>query len=73
VGGTLQGVGAFHLGEQRQQHHSELRHRIIRAGRIDTDRVGKVTHADAALAQVVFFGVLQEMVRQMRRRASSMW
>ena len=47
------GLGAFHLGEQRQQHHSELRHRIIRAGGIDADRIGKVSHADAAFAQVV--------------------
>jgi hypothetical protein len=53
VGGTLQGVGAFHLGEQRQQHHSELCHRIIRVGGIDADRIAKVTHADAAFAQVV--------------------
>ena len=50
VGGTLQGVGAFHLGEQRQQHHSELCHRIIRVAGIDADRIGKVTHADAAFA-----------------------
>jgi hypothetical protein len=68
VGGTLQDVGAFHLGEQRQQHHSELCHRIIRVAGIDADRIGKVTHADAAFAQVVNQVETSRTVRPSRSR-----
>jgi len=53
VRGPLQGVGALHLAEQRQQHDRELRHRVRRVGRVDPDRVGEVAHPDAALGQLV--------------------
>jgi len=49
----LAGVGAFHLGEQRQQHHRQLPHRIGRVGRVDLDRIGQVAHPDAALGQLM--------------------
>ncbi len=42
VGGALEGVGAFHLPEQRQQHHRQLRHRIIRVGGVDFNRVPRL-------------------------------
>jgi hypothetical protein len=41
-----QGVGVFHLPEQRQQDHGELRHRVIGVGGVDADRVGQVAHPD---------------------------
>jgi hypothetical protein len=53
VRGPFQGVGAFHLPEQRQQDDGELRHRILRIRGVDPDRVGEVAHPDPARGQVV--------------------
>ncbi len=53
VRGSLQGVGAFHLPEQRQQHDREPGHRVRRVRRIDPDRIGEVTHSHAALCELV--------------------
>jgi len=49
----LQGVGAFVLTEQRQQHQRQLCHRIGWVGRVDPDRVSRVPQPDALLGQLV--------------------
>jgi hypothetical protein len=48
AGGSLQAVGAFHLGEQREQDDGELGHRVGRVGGGDLDRVGQVADPHAA-------------------------
>jgi len=48
VGGPLKGVSAFHLPEQGEQHHGELRHRIGRVAGVHPDRVSQVADPDAA-------------------------
>src|SRR5450759_1478596 len=53
VRGPLEGVGAFHLAEQRQQHHRQLGHRVVRVRGVDPDRVGQVPHPDPALGEFV--------------------
>jgi len=53
VRGSFQAVGALHLPKQGQQHDRELGHRVRRVGRVDLDRVGQVTHPDAALGELV--------------------
>jgi len=53
VGGPLEGVGAFHLPEQGEQHDGELGHRIGRVAGVDPDRVSPVADPDAALGQLV--------------------
>jgi len=53
VRGSFQGVGAFHLPEQRQQHDGELGHRVGRVRGVDLDRVGEVTNPDSPLGELV--------------------
>ena len=52
VRGPFQSVGALHLGEQRQQHHRQLRHRILGAGRVNADRIGSGTPLAGAVEGV---------------------
>jgi hypothetical protein len=53
VGDPLEHVRAFHLREQRQHHHGQLRHRTVRVGRVNLDRVGQVAHAHSPTGHVV--------------------
>ncbi len=53
VGGPLEGVGAFHLPEQREQHDGELSQRIGWVARVDPDRAGQVADPDTALGELV--------------------
>jgi len=51
VRGSFQGVGAFHLPEQCQQHDRELSHRIGGVRGVDLDRVGEVADPDSPLCE----------------------
>ena len=42
-----------HLSEQGQQHNCELGHRVVRVGRVDSDRVRQVAYPDSAFGQFV--------------------
>jgi hypothetical protein len=53
VRGSLQGVGAFHLPEQRKQDECELGHRVGRVRRVGLYRVGGVADPDAAFGEIV--------------------
>ena len=53
VGGAFDRVGAFHLAEEREHHHRQLRHRVLWIRRINPDRVSEIAHPHTAVGQIV--------------------
>jgi len=53
VRGAFGGVGAFHLREQRQHDHGQLRHWSVRVGSVNAQGIGKRADSDAAFLQLV--------------------
>ncbi len=51
VRGPLEGVGALHLPEQRQQSHRQLRHRVGGVGQVDPNRIWSGPTAAARAAR----------------------
>ncbi len=67
-----EGVGAFHLPEEGEQHRGELGHRIGRVARVDPDRVGQVGVLVRIVSPAPNHGDLVACQNR-RRRAAGSW
>ena len=56
MSGTLGGVGAFHLGEQAEEHDGQVVHGVTGLGGVDGDGVGEGAQADAGLSRRITAG-----------------